>query len=150
MALKAKDIMTREVISVHADASVEDAIKLMAENHVSGLPVVDGGNRVVGIITENDVLLKDEIPLHAPRMALFGWYVVPDELIAKAYREARGARVDDAMTRKVVTFDEEADISDIARLMVARKINRVPITRDDKLVGVVSRADIVRAMAEGM
>jgi CBS domain-containing protein len=148
LSLKAKDIMTRDVVTVSPEARIEEAIHLMAEKHVSGLPVVDGEGRVVGIITENDVLLKDEIPIQAPRIALFGWYVVPDELSARAYREARGVLVQDAMTRKVVSFDEEAEVADIARAMVDRKINRVPIMRDGRLVGVVSRADIVRAMAE--
>lgn len=147
MSLKAKDIMTRDVVTVGPEARVEEAIHLMAEKHVSGLPVVDADRRVLGVITENDVLLKDEIPLQAPRIALFGWYVVPDELSAKAYREARGVLVQDAMTRKVLSFDEDAEVIDIARSMVDRKINRVPIVRDGKLVGLVSRADIVRAMA---
>lgn len=150
LSLKAKDIMTRDVISIRKGASIEQAVKLMAENHVSGLPVVDVDNRVVGIITENDVLLKDQIEVPHPRMALYGWYVVPDELVAEAYRKARGVRVEDAMSEKLVAFDEESAVSDIARVMVERKINRVPITRGGKLVGIVSRADIVRAMAEEM
>lgn len=147
MSLKAKDIMTRDVVTVSPEARIEEAIKLMAEKHLSGLPVVDSGSRVIGIITENDVLLKDEVKIPFPRVALFGWYVVPDELAAKAYREARGLLVEDVMTAKVVSFDEEAEVAEIARAMVNKGINRVPVTRDGKLAGVVSRADIVRAMA---
>jgi CBS domain-containing protein len=138
------------VVSIKKGASVEQAVKLMAEKHVSGLPVVDVDNRVIGIITENDVLLKDQAPVPHPRMALYGWYVVPDELIAEAYRKARGVLVEDAMTKKVTAFDEESAVSDIARVMVEKGINRVPITKNGKLAGIVSRADIVRAMAESL
>jgi len=150
LSLKAKDVMTRDVVSIKKGASVEQAVKLMAQKHVSGLPVVDVDNRVIGIITENDVLLRDQAPVPYPRMALYGWYVVPDELVAEAYRKASGALVEDAMTKKVMTFDEESTVSDIARGMVENGVNRVPITRDGRLAGIVSRADIVRAMAESL
>lgn len=148
LALKAKDIMTRDVVSIKKGSSVEQAIKLLAQHRVSGLPVVDVDGRVVGIVTENDLLLKDQIQVPYPRMALYGWYVVPDDLVADAYRKARGVLVEDAMTKKVLTFDEESDVADIVRAMIEHKINRVPITKAGKLVGIVSRADIIRAMAE--
>ena len=150
LSLKARDIMTRDVFSIKKGASVEQAVKLMAEKHVSGLPVVDVDNRVVGIITENDVLLKDQVRVPHPRMAIYGGYAVPDELVAEAYRKARGALVEDAMTKKVLAFDEESTVSDIARVMVENGVNRVPIAKEGKLVGIVSRADIVRAMAESL
>ena len=150
LPLRASEIMTRDVVSIRKGASVEQAVKLMAQKGVSGLPVVDVDNRVVGIITETDVLLKGQTEVPIPRMALYGWYVAPDDAIAEAYRKARGVLVEDAMTEKVITFDEESEVSDIARAMVEHKINRVPITTGGKLVGVVSRADIVRAMAQAI
>lgn len=146
-SLTAKDVMTTHVITVEQGASIEQALRLMAEYCVSGLPVIDGSRKLVGMITENDVLLKDKIDIPHPRMALYGLYVVPDDLITKVYKESRGIRVEDAMTKKVISFSEDASLTEIAKAMVDRKINRVPIVKDGKVIGIVSRADIIRAMA---
>jgi CBS domain-containing protein len=143
----ASEIMTRDVITVREDDTIETAMCLMARNNISGLPVVDENDRLVGIITETDVLLKDKIKVPYPRMALFGLFTVPDDLLENAYRDARGLLVGDVMKKKVVFFYEEDSVNDIAETMVEHKINRVPIVRGGKVVGIISRADIVRAMA---
>ena len=144
----AKDIMTTNVVSVRVDTPVVDVARLMATHNVSGVPVVDAGSRVVGVVSENDLLLKHDKAKSPHRLALFGFWVVPEESLVEAYEDARGGTVAaDVMTKKAVTFEEDADITQIAETMVKKNINRVPIVRDGKLVGIVSRADIVKSIA---
>lgn len=147
LSFSAKDMMERDVITIRKGASIEEALRLMAENNISGLPVVDTEGNLVGMISETDVLLKGQGSTSAPRMALYGLWVMPDELVEEIYRRSRGTLVEDAMTPKVITFTEESAVTDIARVMIEHNINRVPIVRDGKVVGIISRSDIVRAMA---
>jgi CBS domain-containing protein len=143
----AKDIMTRDVLTIKRGASIDEALRLMSESHVSGLPVVDLDGCVEGIITESDVLLKGQaqIPSPLPVTSVEGFDT--EDVVDEMYRRARAETVADAMTTKVVTFTEGSAVTDIARVMIEKQINRVPILRDCKVVGIVSRKDIVRAMA---
>lgn len=143
----AKDIMTRDVVTVRRGTSIEEALRLMAENHVSGLPVVDPDGCVEGIITESDLLLKGQVRVQHSTNKLAGRRGVPDDVVEDMYRRARAECVGDAMTTDVITFGEDSAVADIARVMVEHNVNRVPILRDCKVVGIVSRKDIVKAMA---
>jgi CBS domain-containing protein len=146
--LTAKDIMTRDVITIHKGSSVEEALRLMACNNISGLPVVDADGYLQGIITESDLLLKGQISLPdavAHKNALFAPH--PDG-VEEAYRRSHAKLVEEAMTRKVLTFMEESIVSDIAREMIEHAVNRVPILCDRKVVGIVSRKDIIQALAK--
>jgi len=145
----AKDIMTTDVVVVRKDTPVADIAMLMATHGISGVPVVDDDDHIVGVVTEDDLLLKHDMQKGAPhRIALFGLWVVPDEMLQKAYCKARcEATAADLMTKNVVFFEEEDDVDKIAEVMVQKRINRVPIVRDGKLVGIVSRADILRGIA---
>jgi CBS domain-containing protein len=147
LGISAKDIMTRDVTTIRKGSSIEEALRLMAEKEVSGLPVVDLDDNLEGIITETDVLLKGQSPVEAPRLAFYGPWLLPDDIVSDMYRKSRGSRVEDAMTRQVIAFGEESAVTDIARVMVEHNINRVPIVNGRKVVGIVSRRDIVRAMA---
>ncbi|MDQ7820341.1 MAG: CBS domain-containing protein [Armatimonadota bacterium] len=133
--LRAKDVMTSPVITVRPDTPIKDVAALMAAHHISGVPVVTDQGELVGIITEADLLLAEARGFRRPaRLAPVG--------------EARPRlRARDLMTSPVVTVDEEAPLSEVASLMVRRQINRVPVMRGGRLVGIVSRADIVRALA---
>lgn len=143
----ARDIMTKDVVTISSDTPVPEIARLMAEQGISGVPVIDSEGCLAGMVSEEDLLLKHS-QIKAPRMALFGLWVVPDELVEKAYRSARGGTLaEDIMTREVITFEEEDDVDQIAQMMVKKNINRVPIVRDCKLVGIVTRADILRAIA---
>lgn len=146
--MTAKEIMTRDVITVRRDTPVTEIARIMAENGISGVPVVDEQDCLVGMVSEEDLLLKHK-KLKAPhRLALFGLWVVPDESVAEAYKSARGgATAEDVMTRDVITFHEEDSVDRIAKVMVEKKINRVPIMRGCKMVGIVTRADIIRSIA---
>ncbi|MEN6358399.1 MAG: CBS domain-containing protein [Armatimonadota bacterium] len=146
--LTAKDIMTRDVITVRKGSSIEEALRLMACNNISGLPVVDSDGHLQGIITESDLLLKGQISLPdavAYKNSLFAPH--PDG-VEEAYRRSQAKLVEDAMTRKVLTFMEDSIVSDIAREMIEHAVNRVPILRERKVVGIVSRKDIIQALAK--
>ena len=116
--MKTRDIMTSKVISVTEDTPVQEVAQLLDRHRVSGLPVCDGAGHVVGVISEYDVIAKREA-------------------------ETAGA----AMTRDVISVMEDTDVEDVRYLLVDRKIKRVPVLRGQTLVGIVSRADLVRQIA---
>ncbi len=118
----ASDIMTRKVATIHPGASVQEAAQLLDQKRISGAPVVDPDGKIIGIITEADI-------------------------ISKVDRE--GLCVIDIMSHDVIAVDEETPVNEIAALLTERKIKRVPVVEKGKLVGIVSRADIVHAVAEG-
>jgi len=118
----ASDIMTQQVYTILPDASVRDAANLLSQKRISGAPVVNAEGKMIGILTEADI-------------------------ISKVNRE--GLKVHEIMSRNITSVTEDTPVDEIALLMSERKIKRVPVMRDDKLVGIVSRADIVRAVAQG-
>jgi CBS-domain-containing membrane protein len=113
----ARDIMTHEVISISPTATIRDAARLLSEYNISGVPVIDGAGRMVGIITQADLISKD------------------------------GETVRDIMTEKVVTVQENVPVDRIAQILTSNRFKRVPVMREERVVGIVSRADIVRMMA---
>jgi CBS domain-containing protein len=148
--LTAADIMTRDVITVFPHTSLRYVAKLLAENHLSGLPVVDDAQHVVGIVTENDLLKWSDGPGDKQtwwlNMLAEGSQLAPDFL---DMIRVEGEKVRTVMKTDVATITESLPVTDIAKLMVAKSVKRVPVLRNSKLVGVVSRADLVRAFAQG-
>jgi CBS domain-containing protein len=118
----ARDIMTRKVCTIHPEASAQEVAQLLDSQRISGAPVVDADGILIGIITEADI-------------------------ISKVNRD--GLCVADIMSHELIVVNEETDVSEIAMLLTERKIKRVPVVQDGKLVGIVSRADIVHAVAQG-
>ncbi|HEX6478257.1 MAG TPA: CBS domain-containing protein [Ktedonobacteraceae bacterium] len=118
----ASDIMTRKVCTIHPEASVQEVAQLLDSQRISGAPVVDADGKLIGIITEADI-------------------------ISKVNRD--GLCVADIMSHELLVVNEETPVNEIAMLLTERKIKRVPVVQDDKLVGIVSRADIVHAVAQG-
>ena len=144
--MKAMDVMVRDVITVGPDDTVADAAKLIAQNDVSALPVVDEDGHLVGIISEGDLMNREEIgtEVHHP------WWieaVTPAATLATEFAKSHGKRVDEVMSDDVITATEEAPLSEIAALLERNRIKRVPILRDGKLVGIVSRSNLVQALA---
>ena len=118
--LKAKDIMTTEVISVRKDAPVLEAIELLAENQVTGIPVVDEAMKLVGMLTEKDVLRLYDVP-----------------------ERAKSQAVSEFMTQPAIYFDENEDLADVCDCLINHVFRRVPVISDGKLVGIISRPDII-------
>ncbi len=115
--MQARDIMTSDVITIHPQASVQDAARHLSDYHISGMPVVNGGNRVIGIVTEADIISRP------------------------------GATVEKIMTRRVISVQEDALVDEVAQILTSNRIKRVLVMAGEQLRGVISRADIVRVMA---
>lgn len=152
--MKIREIMNREVRTVTPDTSLAELAKLFAEMGIHGAPVVDGENRLVGIVTESDVLNATKTKyvkynLVYPSIHQFGMEFkegVAYEELAKAFDEVKHIPVSQVMTRKVVTAGPDDLVEDIAPMMVQRKINRIPIVEKGKVVGIVAREDILRGL----
>jgi len=148
--LSARDIMQTPVVTIHPEASVRELAELMAQKKVSGVPVVDDEDRLVGVVSEGDVILQDA-DLHFPHYLQFLDSVIYLESVRKfeeRFRKTFGARVTDVMSTEVLTVDPGASISTIATLMADNDVNRVPVVEDGRVVGIITRADVVRAIAD--
>jgi CBS domain-containing protein len=115
--MQARDIMTSNVITIHPQASVQDAARHLSDYHISGMPVVDSNNQVIGIVTEADIISRP------------------------------GATVEKIMTRRVISVPEDAQVDEVAQILTSNRIKRVLVIAGDQLLGVISRADVVRMMA---
>jgi CBS domain-containing protein len=146
--MRATDIMTTDVITVDPDMTVQAFAMLLAERGISGAPVVDAGGHLVGIISEGDLLHRAEIgTARRHRERRRSWWLdhFASEL-AREYVKSHGRTVKDVMTRDVVTVTEDTELADVAALLEAKRIKRVPVIREGKVVGIISRANIVRAV----
>jgi CBS domain-containing protein len=147
--MKVREIMAADVVTVRRDTSVNDIARLMSERDISGIPVVDDAHHVVGIVTELDVIVRNtrlempafiqildgRIPLETP-----GHY-------RKRLQHMLGTHAADIMTAEVVAIGPDDTVEDLAELMVKRRLNPVPVVENGILVGIVSRADLIRMMA---
>jgi len=144
--MKAMDVMVRDVISVKPDDSVDDAIKLLTEHDISALPVVDMEGKVVGVLSEADLLHRAEIGTEKqhPR-----WLeaVMPASKLADEFTKSHGQRVEQVMSTDPVTASEDTSLGEIATLLERHRIKRIPIVREGKLVGIVSRSNLIQALA---
>ncbi|WHO73760.1 MULTISPECIES: CBS domain-containing protein [Rhizobium] len=136
-----KDVMTTAVVALSPDNSVRQAAKLMSDQHVSGIPVVNGAGQLLGIISEGDLIRRTELSGRASPLKA-DMELGPDER-ASAFIKRCAWRVGDVMTSDPVTIDEDAPLSRVAGLMQDRGIKRIPVLRDGELVGIVSRADLL-------
>lgn len=144
--MKVSDIMTRRVISVSPDASILDAARLMLKNHISGLPVLNDKAELVGIISEGDFLHRPETGTIRKRSAWLDTFFGVDKS-AEAYVHSHGIKVHEVMAPKPVTVGEDTPLDQVVHLMESHDIKRLPVLRDDKVVGIVSRANLMRALA---
>jgi CBS domain-containing protein len=144
-AMKARDVMTSNVITVSPDAPVGQIASLLLQHRISALPVTDYDRHVLGIISEGDLMRRPESGTERAR----SWWLealTDSETLAHDYTKAHGRRAEDVMTRHVVSVREDTDVADIAHLLESHRIKRVPVVRDGKLVGIVSRADLLRSL----
>jgi CBS domain-containing protein len=144
--MKASDIMTRRVISIPPESTILDAIGLMLENHISGLPVIDGSGNLVGVVTEGDFLRRAETGTQRKRPRWLELLTGPSKL-ADEYVESHGRRVEEVMTPDPVTISEDTALDEIVRIMERRRIKRLPVMHGKTVVGIVSRANLMRALA---
>lgn len=143
--MKVREIMTRDVVTVGLGTPVTDIASLLIRRRISAVPVVTSENYVVGVVTESDLFRRAEVGTEPRRSWLLELFADRDAL-AHEFARVHGQSAGDVMARPVIAVKDDADIAEVARLLDAHKIKRVPILRDRKLVGIVSRADIVRAL----
>ena len=145
--MRAHDIMTSSVITVGLHASVSDIAKLLLENHISAVPVVDESGTLVGIVSEGDLIRRADLGTQRQRswwLTLFG-----ETERAAEYVKTHGQKARDVMTTDLITVDVDATVGEIAFLLEKNRIKRVPVTENGELVGLVSRANLIRALAAG-
>jgi CBS domain-containing protein len=145
--MRAHQIMTREVITVTPETSIADAANAMLEHRISGLPVLGRDGELVGIISEGDFLRRAEIGTQRKRGRWLKLLLGAGEA-ASEYVQAQGRKVGEIMTPDPVTATEEMPLEDIVQLMEKKHVKRLPVMRGDRLVGIVSRANLLRAVAE--
>lgn len=142
--MKAKDLMTTKVVAVGPQMPVNAVAALLLERHISAVPVIDDDRRVLGIVSEGDLMRRSEMGRRRSWwLASFG----ETESLAREFAKTHGQRVKDVMTQDVVTVTEETSVGEIAELLEGKGIKRVPVVRDGRLVGIVSRADLLRGLA---
>ncbi|HTW69420.1 MAG TPA: CBS domain-containing protein [Acetobacteraceae bacterium] len=139
------DVMTRHVISVLPDATVESAARTMLERGISGLMVVDAKGELAGVVTEGDLLRRDELGTVRHRPWWLRMLLSPGRQAAD-FTRAHGRRVRDVMTQDVVTVAADAPLEDVVEAMERYRIKRVPVTENNRVIGVISRADLLRAL----
>lgn len=143
--MRASDIMTRNVKTVAAEATIDEAVNVLLSIRASGLPVLDSAGRLVGIVSESDFLHRVEIGTAKRRPRWIEFLLGPGE-VAEAYVMSHSRKVGDVMTRDVVTVPANASLSEIVAVMDKRKVKRVPVVTGDELVGIVTRSDLLRAL----
>lgn len=153
--MQASDIMTRQVITINAGSTVAEAAKRMLDHHISGMPVVDAEDRVVGIISEGDLLRRSEInTAHDASGRRRSWWLglfagpfaqQPEEL-ADAYAKEHSRAVRDVMTRNVACVSADASLEEVVSTMESRRIKRVPVVSEHRIVGIISRANVMRVL----
>lgn len=143
--MKARDIMVKPVLTVKASTSVLDLAKLLSEKRISGLPVVDDNGALIGIVSETDLLHRAETGTEKKRK----WWMqvlVDSEALARDFVKTHGTRTADIMCPYVISVSADADLKHVAETLDANNIKRVPVMEGDKLVGIITRGDLVRAL----
>ena len=149
--LIAKDIMTRDVITVKKDTGVSELADILTRNRISGAPVVDDSGRLLGVVTESD-LVEQSKSLHLPTV-----FTILDSVIflesakhfEKELKKMTGAKVEDIYTEQPLVVGPDTAIREIATIMAEKKVYTIPVIDGDKLVGIIGKADVVRASAKG-
>lgn len=146
--MKVKNIMTRRVLTVKPTDSVEAVAKVLYKRGFTGVPVIDAKRRLLGIVTEWDLVVRNarlDLPVYLQLLDGMVYFENPGKL-EKEIERAVGVKVREVMTEKVVTITPDATVEDLATLMERKHVNPVPVVKDGKLVGIVSKADIIALM----
>ena len=147
--MKASDIMTPDPVTIAPDASVIEAIRVMLQRRFSGLPVTNEKGEIIGIVTEGDLLRRTETGTQRKRPRWIEFLVGPGRL-ASEYAHASGHKIHEVMTTQVQTIPEDMPLDQIVKVMEQHRVKRLPVVKNGKLVGIVSRANLLRALASVM
>ncbi len=145
---KAKDIMTSNVITVTLETSIRELVNLLSKHNISGVPVMDSNNNLIGIVTEND-LIDQTKQLHIPTVVTILdsiFYLENPIKMEKEMKKMAGTRVLDIYTANPVTVTPESTIEEIATIMAEKNIHTLPVIQDDKLIGIIGKKDIIMTL----
>jgi CBS-domain-containing membrane protein len=145
--MKAQEIMTRDVITVRPETSVRDIAALMVEKHISGVPVLTDKGKIIGVVSQSDLLHRAEVGTERKRKWWFHILADPN-VLAQDYAKAHGLKAHDVMSRYVVSVRNDAELRDVADILDNHRIKRVPVMQGDRLVGIITRGDLVRALSQ--
>ncbi len=150
--LTAKDLMSANVIAVTLDTEIRELAKILAASRISGAPVLDGAGRVIGVVTESDLIFQNK-KVHIPTaFAILDSFIFLEdpEKMEQELRKMAGTKVADICTANPVTVREDTAVEEIATLMAEKKVHTLPVLdQNGQLVGVIGKADLIRMMAEG-
>ncbi len=149
--LTAKDIMTKDVITVKPGTSIEELSEILVKNRISGVPVVDDSGSLYGIATENDLISRNK-RLHIPTVVSFldaAIYLESSKKFEQEVKRLAATKVGDICIRKVRTIAEDTTLTDIATIMAENKTYLLPVVKGGKVVGIVGKRDVVKAAARG-
>ena len=147
--LTARDIMTREVITISPEASVEDLAKLLEESRIGGMPVMDAGGRIVGVVTQSDLVQRSrdlELPPALNILDLHLFLTTPSGF-KKRLEKLLGDKVQDVMTADPITIAADISVKEIAGIMASKKVHTLPVLEGGRLVGIVGKLDLIRGLA---
>ena len=145
--LKAADIMTKDVITVKNETNIEELARLLIDHKISGTPVVDDDNKLIGIVTENDLIKKNK-RFHIPTIVrLFDAYFLLDSgKVEDEIKKMVATTVGEICTKKVVSIAEDTTLEEIATIMAEKHIHLLPVLKNNEVTGIVGKADVVRSM----
>lgn len=149
MTLTVRDIMTTDLITVAPTTSVQDITALLRDKRISGLPVVDEESHLLGMVTESDLVVRvagPHIPAHIELLGSIIYLERPHDL-NENLRKALGVTAQEIMSADVVTTDENKTLREVAELMMNKHVNRLPVIRDGRLVGIITRHDVISTLA---
>ena len=150
--LKAQDIMSHEVITVNQNATVRELATLFLTNNISGAPVVDGEGKVIGVVTESDLIFQNK-KVHLPTaVAILDAFLFLErpEKMEKELKKIAGTTVGDICSHDLVCVAPETGLEELATLMAEKKIHTLPVMEEGKLLGVIGKSDIIRTIAQGL
>jgi len=146
--IRAKDIMTREVVTVAPSTTITELAKLLLDNKISGTPVVNDSGHIVGIVTENDLINRNK-RLHIPTVIrIFDAFYIPDHSdVEEEIQKMAATTVWEICAKKVISVEEDTPLDEIATIMSEKKVHLIPVVMDRKVVGIIGKYDVVRAVA---
>ncbi len=150
--LTAQNIMTSEVITVKENATVRELAALLLTNNISGAPVVDDSGKVIGVVTESDLIFQNK-KVHLPTaFAILDAFVFLErpEKMEMELKKIAGSKVGDICSRKLISVGPETELEELATLMAEKKIHTLPVMSEGRLVGVIGKSDIIRTIAQGL
>ncbi|WP_445491510.1 CBS domain-containing protein [Rhodopseudomonas sp. RCAM05734] len=145
--MRAHQIMTRQVVTIRPEATIVEAAGTMLQKHISGLPVVDAAGKLIGIVSEGDFIRRSEIGTQRKRGGFLKFLLGPGASAAE-FVHAQGRKVGDVMTREPLTVTEDTPLEDIVQPMEKNHVKRLPVMRGADIVGIVSRANLLQAVAD--